>query len=139
MRITRQMLGIIAFMLFITEATSAANMPQRGQHMNTVKSTFGPPVNQYDAVGQPPITRWDYEEFSVYFEHSTVVHSVDHSKALIPMHVQENRPTAATPSAPAANKPAASKNDATAPVDDANNTQDQYRYDTATGRMVPAK
>ena len=28
------------------------------------------------AVGQPPITRWDYPGFSVYFEHDRVLHTV---------------------------------------------------------------
>jgi hypothetical protein len=28
------------------------------------------------AVEQPPITRWDYPAFSVYFEHDRVIHAV---------------------------------------------------------------
>ena len=26
--------------------------------------------------GKPPITRWDYDGFSVYFEHQHVIHAV---------------------------------------------------------------
>ena len=34
------------------------------------------PRQKHGAVGEPPITRWDYPGFSVYFEHETVIHSV---------------------------------------------------------------
>jgi hypothetical protein len=27
-------------------------------------------------VGAPPITRWDYADFSVFFEHNLVIHAV---------------------------------------------------------------
>jgi hypothetical protein len=29
-------------------------------------------------VGQPPITRWDYASYSVYFEYDRVIDSVRH-------------------------------------------------------------
>jgi len=51
-------------------------MPQRGSLMKTVEAQFGAPRTKHDAVGQPPITRWDYEGFSVYFEYQHVVHAV---------------------------------------------------------------
>jgi len=37
---------------------------------------FGAPKTRHDAVGKPPITRWDYDGFSVYFEYQHVVHAV---------------------------------------------------------------
>lgn len=50
--------------------------PSNGQSMAHVQSTFGEPVTLYPAVGEPPITRWKYSKFSVYFEHNLVIHSV---------------------------------------------------------------
>lgn len=54
-------------------------LPSRGSSMATVEARFGAPQSRQAAVGQPPITRWDYPGFSVYFEHSHVIHAVAHS------------------------------------------------------------
>jgi hypothetical protein len=51
-------------------------MPARGMDMGAVETHFGAPQTRHAAVGQPPITRWDYPGFSVYFEYKHVVHSV---------------------------------------------------------------
>ncbi|MEO6185887.1 MAG: phosphodiesterase [Steroidobacteraceae bacterium] len=51
-------------------------LPQRGSSMTTVESRFGAPRERHAAVGKPPITRWDYNGFSVYFEYQHVVHAV---------------------------------------------------------------
>lgn len=50
--------------------------PTRGQSMDKVSSVFGEPLAITGPVGDPPITTWDYEEFSVYFEYDKVLHSV---------------------------------------------------------------
>jgi hypothetical protein len=50
--------------------------PSRGMSMNTVKQRFGDPEQARSPVGVPPITRWIYTDFEVYFEDSTVIHSV---------------------------------------------------------------
>lgn len=50
--------------------------PNRGQSMAAVEARFGSPAQQLPAVGQPPITRWVYAGFTVYFVESTVVHAV---------------------------------------------------------------
>jgi hypothetical protein len=50
--------------------------PSNGRTMDQVKARFGEPVKVYPAVGKPPITRWNYPQFSVYFEHNLVIHSV---------------------------------------------------------------
>jgi hypothetical protein len=50
--------------------------PSRGASMKAVEARFGAPATRHPAVGQPPITRWDYPGFSVYFEHQHVVHAV---------------------------------------------------------------
>ena len=41
-----------------------------------VLERFGLPDEEHPAVGSPPITRWDYREFSVYFEYDHVVDAV---------------------------------------------------------------
>ena len=50
--------------------------PARGMSMRGVEERFGAPEARAAAVGQPPITRWDYPGFSVYFEHDRVLHTV---------------------------------------------------------------
>lgn len=53
-------------------------LPKRGSSMTAVEAKFGAPKARHAAIGDPPITRWDYESFSVYFEHQHVVHAVAH-------------------------------------------------------------
>ena len=55
---------------------SNAVVPQRGMTMEMVESRFGAPASRNLPVGEPPITRWHYEGFKVYFEHEYVIHSV---------------------------------------------------------------
>lgn len=50
--------------------------PARGATMNQVKRHFGIPAQIFPAVGEPPITRWAYPQFVVYFERQWVIHSV---------------------------------------------------------------
>lgn len=51
-------------------------LPERGTSMDQVQARFGAPVNRAPAVGDPPITRWEYPDFTVFFEYSLVIHSV---------------------------------------------------------------
>jgi hypothetical protein len=50
--------------------------PSRGMTMNEVSNKFGAPTSKIPAVGNPPISRWEYPGFVVYFEHDYVIHSV---------------------------------------------------------------
>jgi hypothetical protein len=50
--------------------------PTRGMTMNEVSDKFGAPVTKVPAVGNPPISRWEYPGFVVYFERDHVIHSV---------------------------------------------------------------
>jgi hypothetical protein len=50
--------------------------PSRGMTMSQVASKFGAPVTKIPAVGNPPISRWEYPGFVVYFERDHVIHSV---------------------------------------------------------------
>jgi hypothetical protein len=50
--------------------------PSRGMTMDQVSNKFGAPVSKIPAVGNPPISRWEYPGFIVYFEADHVIHSV---------------------------------------------------------------
>lgn len=50
--------------------------PSRGMTMDEVAAKFGAPVTKVPAVGTPPISRWEYQGFVVYFEANHVIHSV---------------------------------------------------------------
>jgi len=50
--------------------------PQRGESMDQVWKRFGSPGEELPAVGNPPITRWVYDRFTVYFEDRSVINSV---------------------------------------------------------------
>lgn len=59
-------------------ANSAEGIPRpsTGLSMEQVLQQFGEPQQKLGAVGDPPISRWVYEKFIIYFEHKTVIHSV---------------------------------------------------------------
>jgi hypothetical protein len=46
--------------------------------MTQVRKQFGEPKKEYPWVGDPPITRWDYEDYSVYFENEFALNTVVH-------------------------------------------------------------
>ncbi len=56
--------------------SSTGSTPARGMSMEKVEATFGAPSNREPAVGQPPITRWEYPAYVVYFENNIVLHTV---------------------------------------------------------------
>lgn len=58
------------------QGDSHISLPTRGESRRTVLERFGLPDVEHPAIGQPPITRWDYREFSVYFEYDHVVDAV---------------------------------------------------------------
>ena len=63
------------------DTQSKSLRPRAGMSMTAVESSYGAPSERHAPVGgsvaeQPPITRWDYPGFSVYFEHETVIHAV---------------------------------------------------------------
>jgi hypothetical protein len=62
-------------------APRPASLPLKGQTMGQVVKRFGEPQTRHkpaggDAPKHPPITRWDYAGFSVFFEHAHVVDTV---------------------------------------------------------------
>lgn len=50
--------------------------PTQGMNMAQVEQKFGTPGTKMPAVGEPPISRWIYSEFEVFFEYDKVIHSV---------------------------------------------------------------
>ena len=58
------------------DQSSATERPKAGTSMDRVESAYGAPSQKHAAVGNPPITRWDYPGFSVFFENDRVVHAV---------------------------------------------------------------
>lgn len=63
-------------------ALPASALPPKGMSRAAVSSQFGQPHTRHAPVGggsprQPPITRWDYAGFSVFFEHDHVVDAVE--------------------------------------------------------------
>lgn len=57
-------------------SSGQAQGPSRGMSMEKVEATFGAPSERIPPVGEPPITRWKYPGFEVYFEHQLVIHTV---------------------------------------------------------------
>lgn len=60
------------------QANADAERPGKGETMAAVEARFGKPQSVIEAVGQPPITRWIYDGFTVYFEGDRTLHSVVH-------------------------------------------------------------
>ena len=54
--------------------------PSRGMTMEEVTAQYGNPKQVLPPVGNPPITRWIYEKFTVHFERNYVIDSVVHRK-----------------------------------------------------------
>jgi hypothetical protein len=57
-------------------ATTTPTTPARGSTMSDVRAKFGAPSQEVPAVGQPPITRWEYPGIVVFFENDRVLHTV---------------------------------------------------------------
>lgn len=67
--------------LLIDRAQAEYGHPARGMSMDQVLARYGEPESRSAPVGgdrpqHPPITRWVYAPFSVYFEHDHVVDAV---------------------------------------------------------------
>jgi len=71
---------VTADVLLIEEVRQAGRMdvPANGMTKTDVRSRFGDPVQTHSAVGDPPITRWEYDRWSVYFEYEVVLFTVLH-------------------------------------------------------------
>ena len=67
-----------ADVLLIEEVRTAEgmNLPANGMSQADVRARFGDPAKAYAPVGEPPITRWDYASWSVYFEYDKTISAV---------------------------------------------------------------
>lgn len=86
---TRPVSGFFAVLLFAVALTAIGQtliveqpiqaeiaIPLRGMTMEHVEANFGSPSDRRAPIGDPPITRWEYSDFIVYFEYKRVIHSV---------------------------------------------------------------
>ncbi len=71
------------------QGQTVAGLPQLGESKRAVLERFGLADKEHPAVGQPPITRWDYRSFSVYFEYDHVIDSVQHHQPRYPVKEQQ--------------------------------------------------
>ena len=60
----------------VMNSTEGVLRPTRGISKSAVEQKFGQPQNKSAAIGEPPITKWTYADFIVYFEYNHVIHSV---------------------------------------------------------------
>jgi hypothetical protein len=90
--------------------------PARGMTMAQVAGKFGDPLTKVAAVGTPPISRWEYSGFVVYFERDHVIHAVVSASAPTDSSGSASPSVAAAPAA-AAPAPAAEPVLAAAPVE----------------------
>ncbi|HSX71818.1 MAG TPA: phosphodiesterase [Pseudomonas sp.] len=71
------------------QGADVAGLPTLGESKRSVLERFGLADEEHPPVGQPPITRWDYRTFSVYFEYDHVVNSVLHHQPRHPIEEQQ--------------------------------------------------
>ena len=57
-------------------ASTNSERPRSGQSKAQVEARFGQPSVRHAAVGEPPISSWEYPGFVVYFEYDLVIHAV---------------------------------------------------------------
>lgn len=144
MRIT--IIAMLATGLLGLSATlfAAGELPARGMTQDAVRAKFGAPSRQVAPVGSPPISRWIYDDFTVYFEGKYSLHTVSHSKTLTTPEAG-----AADTTAPAAVEGSV---DALPPIDEIDEPGEQaaetaepaeqvpaensFRFDPATGRII---
>jgi len=69
---------ILASLFCANQSFAAVDKPNRGLNMDSVQQRYGEPDDRQAPVGDPPITRWVYAQFTVYFEHQYVIHAVTH-------------------------------------------------------------
>ena len=77
--------AVNADVLLIDEVRQAGlmDLPVNGQKKAAVEAKFGAPVQKLAAVGDPPISSWKYDKYSVYFEYDLVLFTVLHPGIVI--------------------------------------------------------
>ncbi len=59
-----------------TAPASDDGRPTRGMTQDRVEAEYGAPVSRNAAVGEPPISSWEYSNMVVFFEYDRVIHAV---------------------------------------------------------------
>ncbi|AFT70138.1 hypothetical protein B5T_01863 [Alloalcanivorax dieselolei B5] len=137
----------------------AGEAPQRGMTQAQVRAQFGAPQDTKGPVGQPPISRWVYPDYTVYFENQVVLHNVtrplreaadiarptdgdeaDDAEEMDSGDAAGNAessppPVAATP-AQDSDAPSTAPRDDTASEAEDGGDDGQFRFDPVTGRIV---
>ena len=57
---------------------SGVMRPRSGSSMDAVRAGYGDPQATKGPIGDPPITRWIYPDYTVYFEYDRVIEVVVH-------------------------------------------------------------
>ena len=83
-----------------TTAGYTVNLPGRGMNMTQVEERFGSPLQKLPEVGDPPIIRWIYPDYTVYFEYQYVINSVLNVLPSVPAAPPVQEAPAAEPMAP---------------------------------------
>jgi hypothetical protein len=61
-----------------TEPMVSVIVPGNGMAKDQVLQRFGEPKERVNPIGDPPISRWVYDSYTVYFEYDLVLHAVIH-------------------------------------------------------------
>lgn len=74
--VTRQSGDVMQMPVATPAPVRLLDFPRRGMTTNKVENELGRPSEIIPAIGQPPISRWVYDDRIVYFEFSSVIHVV---------------------------------------------------------------
>jgi|GEM_PF-1239324 len=93
-----------------TVVMGVTDMPARGLSMKQVRKRYGKPQKVISPSGhfskrRPPITRWVYSNFIVYFENRIVLHSVRPRSVKFRRPAEKKPPTQAPVAKTAPDKP----------------------------------
>jgi len=72
----------------VGEQGTQMDKPHTGMTKAQVQDKYGEPQERSQPVGDPPISYWEYPNFTVYFEYDRVIHAVSKYKSDTPL--QEN-------------------------------------------------
>ena len=76
------------------EEVDRSGLPQRGMLKDQVRERYGEPLTMSAPVGDPPISRWTYDDFVVFFEYRHVISAVIPQKPRKIYNQDELRPAA---------------------------------------------
>lgn len=83
---------VLADVLLIQQvrARMQRDLPSNGLSQAEVERRYGAPRERRAAVGDPPISRWIYDDYTVYFEYDRVIDSVLNPGAVL-SRIQDDR------------------------------------------------